>query len=121
MPAEKKHRHTAADTSSADSPGTVSPKRRSPDRSAPDQLSAPFREQNPAAPLRAYSPERTSECAIRSACCSSSPDQKPASDIPASPGVPAAAALPATSAGYKAAVPTEIAPVLRSPAEYCRI
>src|ERR1051326_6189762 len=121
MPAEKKDRHTAADISSADSPGTVSPKRRSPDRSAPVQLLAPFPEQNPAGPQRACSPERTSERAIRSACCSSSPDQKPASDIRASPGVPASAAFPATSAGYKAAGPTEIAPAVRSPAEYCRI
>src|ERR1051326_6406640 len=120
MPAEKKDRHTAADISSADSASIVLPKRRSPVRSGPDQLSGLFPAQNPATPLRAYSPERTSECAIRSACCSSSPAQKPASDIRASPGVPAAVALPATSAGYKAAGPTEIAPALRSPAEYCR-
>src|SRR5579863_4855233 len=119
MPAEKKDRHTGADNANADSSNIFAPKRCFPDHSAPDPLSALSRAQNPAAPPRECSPERTSEFANRSACCSSSPVQKPASDNRASAGAPAATAPPSTSAGYKAAAPTEIEPGLRSPGEYC--
>src|ERR1022692_634313 len=119
MPAEKKDGHTGADNANAGSASIFAPKHCFPDRSGPDQLSALCRGQNPGAPLRVYSLERTSELAIRPACCSSSPIQKPASGNRASPGVQAAAALPSRSDGYKAAGPREIEPGLRSPGEYC--
>src|SRR5580692_2309102 len=116
MPAEKKDRRTGADNASAGWPRTFSLQRCSPDRWAPrDQLSALFRGQNLGGPLRVCSLERTSELAIRPACCSSSPVQKPASDNRASPGVQAAAALPSMSDGYKAAGPRGVEPGLRSP------
>src|SRR5450631_1786104 len=119
MPAEKKDGRTGADNGSADSPRISCPKHCFPDRSGPDQLSALCRGQNPGGPLREYSQERTSELAIRPACCSSSPIQKRASGNRAAPGVQAAAALPSKSDGYKAAGPREIEPGLRSLGEYC--
>src|SRR5271168_4724399 len=119
MPAGKKDGHSAADNASVDYPRTVFPQRRPPDlHHSPDPLSEPFPGQNLARPPRAYSRERTSEFATRSACCSSSPIQKPVSNNRAAPGVPAGAALPSTSDGYKAAGPGEIEPGLRSLAEY---
>src|SRR5580692_1099444 len=120
MTAEKKDGHTGAGTSNADYPRIVFPQRRLPDlHHSPDQLSELCRGQNPGEPLRAYSPERTSEFAIPPACCSSSPIQEPASHNRAAPGVQAAAALPSRSDGYKAAGQGEIEPGLRSPGKYC--
>src|SRR6266566_6734197 len=119
MPAEKKDGQTGADNANADSPNIFLLTRCLPDRQAPDQLSAPFRGQNPGGPRRVYSPARTSEFAIQSACCSSSPGQKPASGSRAFAGVRAAAALPSTWGGCKAAGLMESEPGLRSPEEYC--
>src|SRR5580700_6468771 len=113
MPAEKKDGHSGAGTSNADYPRIVFPQRRLPDlHRSPDQLSGLCGGQNPGAPLRAYSLERTSEFAIRPACCSSSPNQKPASHSRATPGVQAEAALPSRSDEYKAAGREEIEPGL---------
>src|SRR5580692_5053368 len=120
MTAEKKDGHTGAGTSNADYPRIVFPQRRLPDlHHSPDQLSELCRGQNPGEPLRAYSPERTSEFAIPPACCSSSPNREPASRNQAAPGVQAAAALPSRSDGYKAAGPAEIELDPLWPAEYC--
>src|SRR5580693_6563542 len=119
MPAEKKDGHSEADNANAGSARIFAPQHCFPDRSGPNQLSALCRGQNPAGPLRVYSLGRTSELAIRPACCSSSPVQKPASDNRASPGVQAAAALPSMSDGYKAAGPRGVEPGLRSPEKYC--
>src|SRR5258708_11365367 len=103
MPAEKKDRHTGADTASADYLGIFFPQRCSPDRQAPqDQLSAPSQAQNLATQLRVYSQERTFEFAIRSACCFSSPVQELASRSRATSGALAAAALLSTSGDCKA-------------------
>src|SRR6267154_2660141 len=115
MHAEKKNGQTGADNANTGSPNISLLKRCLPDRQAPDQLSAPFRGQNPGGPHRAYSLARTSEFAIQSACCSSSPGQKPASGSRASAGVRAAAALPSTWGGCKAAGIMESKPGLRSP------
>src|SRR5208337_2368712 len=120
MPAEKKDGQIGADNENAGSVSIFAPKHCFPDRSGPDQLSALCRGQNPGGPVRVYSLERTSELAIRPACCSPSPIQKRASGNRASPGARAAAALPSRSDGYKAAGPGEIEPGLRSPGEYCR-
>src|SRR5580698_2438064 len=119
MPAEKKDGHSGADNANAGSARIFATQHCFPDRSGPNQLSALCRGQNPGAPLRVYSLERTSELAIRPAYCSSSLIQKPASDNPASPGVPAVVALPSTSDGCKAVGPREIEPDLRWPGEYC--
>src|SRR5271169_650735 len=119
MPAEKKDGHTGADNANAGSASIFAPKHCFPDRSRPDQLSALCRGQNPGGLLRGYSRERSSALAIRSACCSSSPIQKRASDNRASPGVQAAVVFPSRSDGYKAAGPGEIEPGLQSPEEYC--
>src|SRR5271155_231131 len=119
MPAEKKDGHSEADNANAGSASIFAPQHCFPGRSGPNQLSALCRGQSPGAPLRVYSLERTSEFAIRPACCSSSPIQKPASDNRASPDGQGAVALPSTSDGYKAAGPREIEPAPRSPAEYC--
>src|SRR5437016_6089173 len=119
MPAEKKDRHTGADNANGDSPNIFLLKRCSLDHQAPDPLSAPFRGQNPGGPLRAYNLARTSEFAIQSAYCSSSPGQKPASGSQAVAGVRAAAVLPSRWGGCKAAGLMESEPGLRSPEEYC--
>src|SRR5579863_5068272 len=119
MPAEKKDGHSEADNANAGSARIFARQHCFPDRSGPNQLSALCRGQNLAGPLRVYSLEHTSEPAIRPACCSSSPIQRPASDNRASPGGQGVVALPAMSDGYKAAGPGEIEPALRSPAEYC--
>src|SRR5271156_1402717 len=120
MPAEKKDGHSGAGTSNADYPRIVFPQRRLPDPDrSPDQLSGLCREQNPGAPLRAYSLERTSERAIRPAYYSSSLIQEPASRSRATRGVRGAAALPSRSDEYKAAGPEEIEPGPRWPAKYC--
>src|SRR5580698_2088722 len=120
MPAEKKDRHTGADTESAGSVGIFSPKRCFPDRLAPDPLWALCRGQNPGGPLRACSLERTSELGIRFACYSSSPMQRRASDSRGAPGALAAAVFPSMSDAHKAADPGEIEPGPRSPEKYCR-
>src|SRR5208282_575240 len=118
MTAEKKDHRSGAGTSNADYPRIVFPQRRLPDlHHSPDQLSGLCRGQNPAAPLRGYSLERTSELAIRPACCSSSLIQKPASHNRATGGVQAAAAPPSRSDEYKAAGPGEIEPGRRWPGE----
>src|SRR5262249_3407363 len=114
-------RHSGADTSSADCSSIFALRGCFLYRSAPDQLSALSRGQNPAAQHRACSLERTSECAVRSACCSSLPDRKPVSSSPAVECFPAAAEPPSTSDGYKAAGPTEIEPDLQSPRGGCRL
>src|ERR1700738_4169989 len=119
MPAGKMDGQIGADTANADSSGIFVPKRCFHDHQAPDQLSALSREQNPAAQRRVCSPERTSECQIRSVCCSSSPNQTRASGSRASPGVQAAAELPSTSDGYRVAGPREIEPDPRSPGTWC--
>src|SRR5580700_5370177 len=119
MSAEKKDGHSEADNANAGSASTFPPQHCFPDRSGPDRLSALCRGQNPGAPLRVYSLERTSELAIRPACCSSSPIQKPSSGNRASPGGPGVVALPSKSDGHKAAGPRGIEPGLRSPGEYC--
>src|SRR5438105_4571090 len=109
MLAEKKDRRTGADNASAGYLSIFSLQRCPLDCWAPpDQLSALFRGQNPAGPLRVCSLERTSEFAIQSVCCSSSPSQKPASDNRATPAVRSAAALPSTWGGCKAAGPAEV-------------
>src|SRR5882762_8443134 len=105
MPAEKTDGQSEADSANADYPGIVFPQRCFPDRHLPDQLSELFPEQNPEAPLHVYSLEHTSECAIRPACCSSSPGQKLASRSQAAPGVLAVAALLSTSVECKVAGP----------------
>src|SRR5579863_4376509 len=118
MPAEKKDRRSGADNASAGWLRIFCLPRCPPDRWAPKgQLSAPFRGQNLAGRLRVYSLARTFEFAIRSACCSSSPIQELASRSRATASGRAAAALPSTSGGYKAAGPGEIEPGLRSPEE----
>src|SRR5271156_3604685 len=120
MPAEKKDRRIAADNASADSPEIFFLPRCPPDRSpAADQPSELFPTQNLAARLRACNPARTSEFAIRPACCSSSPIRKPAAHSREAASARAAAAPLATSDGYKAAGPAEIEPGPRSPAKYC--
>src|SRR5579864_6156388 len=117
---EKKDGHIWADNANGGCLKIFSPQRHPPDRQVPqDQLSALFRGQNPAGRLRVCSLERTSEFAIRSACCSSSPSQEPASRSQAAPGVRAVAAPLSTSGGCKAAGLMESEPGPRSPAEYC--
>src|SRR5438046_9700495 len=115
MPAEKKDGQTGADNANADSPNIFLLKRCLPDRQAPDQLSAPFRGQNPGGPRRVYSPARTSEFAIQSACCSSSPGQKPTSGRRAFAVVRALASVPYTSAACKSVGLVESGPGPRSP------
>src|SRR5436853_167733 len=100
MPAEKKDRHTGADNANGDSQNIFLLKRCSLDHQAPDPLSAPFRGQNPGGPLRAYNLARTSEFAIQSAYCSSSPGQKPASGSQAVAGVLVAAIIHLLTRAY---------------------
>src|SRR5271166_3399237 len=120
MPAEKKDGQIGADNVNAGSVSIFAPKHCFPDRSGPDQLSALCRGQNPGGPLRVYSLGRTSELAIRPACCSSSPIQRRASDSRQAPSAQAAAVFPSMSDAHKAAGPGEIEPGLRSPEKYCR-
>src|ERR1700691_3583094 len=120
MPAEKKDRRTVVDNASADSPKIFFQQRCSLDRSAqPDQLSELFPKQNPAKLLHAYNLARTSEFAIRPACCSSLLGQKPASHSRATAGVRGGAALLSTWGGCKAAGPGESEPGPQSPAKHC--
>src|SRR4029077_2764210 len=119
MLAGKMDGQIGADTANAVSSGIFVPKRCFHDHQAPDQLSALSREQNPAAQRRVCSPERTSECAIRSVCCSSSPNQPRASGSRAAPSAQASAELPSTSGAYKVAGPREIEPDPRSPGKCC--
>src|SRR5215510_14942403 len=118
MPAGKTDDRTEADNASTGSPRIAFPLPRFPDRSPRDQLSALCREQNPAEPARVYSRERTSALAVRHVYCSSSPIQRRGSDTRASPSVQAAAVLPSTSDGYKAAGLGETEPSPRWLAEY---
>src|ERR1700722_17381252 len=120
MLAEKKDGHTWADSASAGSLRIFSRLRCSPDRWAPQaQLSALFRGQNLARRLRAYSPERTSEFAVRCACCFSSPSRELALRSQAARGVRGVAEPLSTSGGCKAAGLMESEPGPRWPAECC--
>src|ERR1700722_5011757 len=120
MLAEKKDRRSGADNASAGCPEIFSRQRCPPDRLAgQDQPSGLFPGQNLARRPRAYSPERTSEFAIRSACYSPSPIQELASHNQAVPDARAAAAPLSTSGGCKVAGLMESEPAPRSPAECC--
>src|SRR5450432_636774 len=119
MLAEKKDGRSGADNANVDYLEISSRQRCPPDRLAgQDQPSALFREQNLARRLRAYSPVRTSEFAIRCVCCSPSPIQELALRSRATPAGRAGAALLSMSGGCRAAGLKESEPGLRSPAEY---
>src|SRR5271166_375525 len=120
MPAEKRDGRSEADNVSAGSPKIFFRQRCFPDRQAPrDRLSGLFPRQNRVRRLRVYNLARTSEFAIRPACCFFSLIQKSVSRSRAAPGVRDAAALLSTLDGCKAAGLRENEPGPQSLAEYC--